>query len=258
MQSKSSNSFDLYNKTVIVTGSARGNGFAIAKELYEYGANIVIIDKSKIELDKSSSSFDSERCLKILTDINSKSGREKIVKKTINKFNNIDGLINNAGISISRSSESYKEKDWDQTLTTNLSSTFYLSQIVAKVMIKNKKGGSIINITSLSANFGMPSNPAYVASKGGLRFLTKAMAVDWGKYNIRVNNICPGYIKTNMTSKSFGNLKTRKKRSSRTILNRWGHSKDLVGAAIFLISDASTYITGIDLEIDGGWSAKGL
>ena len=258
MQFKNRDQFNLENKTVVVTGSARGNGLAIASGLYESGANIVITDKLKSELEKSSFRFDPSRCINVLTDINSKTGREKLIKTTIKKFKKIDGLINNAGISISKSSETYKEKDWNKTINTNLSSVFYLSQTVAKTMIKNKVGGSIINVTSLAASFGMPNNPAYVASKGGLRYLTKAMAVDWGIYNIRVNNLCPGYIKSQMTNKSFNNLSTRKKRSDRTILNRWGNSNDLVGAAIFLISDASNYITGIDLEIDGGWSAKGL
>ncbi len=250
--------FDIEDKTIIITGAARGNGLAIARGLYENGANIIIVDKLKNELEKSGSRFDLNKCISLNADINSKSGREKIIKKTINKFNKIDGLINNAGISISRSSEKYRKKDWDKTISTNLSSAFLLSQVVANTMIKNNVRGSIINITSLAASFGMPNNPAYVASKGGLRYLTKAMAVDWGAHSIRVNNICPGYVKSQMTNKSFNNLSTRKSRSDRTMLNRWGKSNDLVGAAIFLISEESNYITGIDLQIDGGWTAKGL
>ena len=125
-------------------------------------------------------------------------------------------------------------------------------------MIKCKIRGSIINITSLASNFGMPNNPAYVASKGGLKYLSKAMAVDVGKHGIRVNNICPGYIRTNMTNKSYKNVSLRSARASKTILNKWGETSDLIGAAIYLASDASSYVTGTDLIVDGGWTAKGL
>ena len=121
-----------------------------------------------------------------------------------------------------------------------------------------KTGGSIINITSLNAELAFPNNPAYVAFKGGLKQLTKALALDLGQYNIRVNNIGPGYMKTDMTKKSWLNPKLRKARTSRILLNRWGEKEDIVGPCIFLASDASKYVTGHDLYVDGGWLANGL
>ena len=121
-----------------------------------------------------------------------------------------------------------------------------------------KKNGCIINLTSINAELGFPNNPAYTASKGGLKMLTKALARDWSKFGIRINNIGPGYMKTQMTKKSWSNMKTRKARTSRTLLGRWGETKDIVGPCIFLASDASKYVTGQDIYVDGGWLVNGL
>ena len=134
---------------------------------------------------------------------------------------------------------------------------FLLSQAAAKEM-RFSGGGSIINITSLNSELAFPDNPAYVASKGGLKQLTKALAIDLGRYDIRVNNIGPGYMKTQMTLKSWTNRKTRRERQQKTMLGRWGDPEDLIGAAVFLASDAASYITGQDIYVDGGWLTKGL
>jgi len=119
-------------------------------------------------------------------------------------------------------------------------------------MIK-RKSGSIINITSINAELGFPRNPAYVASKGGLKMLGKSLAKDWSNKGIRVNNLGPGYIKTDMTMKRYLNKKTRKEREDRTLMKRWGEKSDLIGPCVFLASDASKYITGQDIYVDGGW-----
>ena len=119
-----------------------------------------------------------------------------------------------------------------------------------------KKSGVIINITSINAEFAFPNNPAYIYTKGGLKQLTKSLAVDLGKYNIRVNNVGPGYIKTNMTKQGW--KKNRKQIEDRTILGRWGEPEDLVGTIVFLLSSASSYITGQDIYVDGGYLTKGL
>ena len=126
-----------------------------------------------------------------------------------------------------------------------------------KLYEKNNHG-SIINITSINAELGFPSNPSYIASKGALKMLSKSLAKDWGKYGIRVNNLGPGYISTKMTKKSFKDKKANLLRKKHTLLNRWGTTNDLVGPAIFLASDSSKYVTGHDLYVDGGWLANGL
>jgi NAD(P)-dependent dehydrogenase (short-subunit alcohol dehydrogenase family) len=121
-----------------------------------------------------------------------------------------------------------------------------------------KKNASIINISSISSYFGFPNNPGYVSSKSGLSGLTRSLAYDFSKKNIRVNNIVPGYIRTEMTKKSFNNKKLFNLRKSSTLLNRWGNPKDIIGACTFLVSSSSSYITGADIVIDGGWSVKGI
>ena len=138
----------------------------------------------------------------------------------------------------------YEKEDWAKTIDVNLTASFFCSQEVIKYMIK-RKVGSIINITSLNAEIAFPNNPSYVASKGGLKMVGKALAKDWGKYGVRVNNLGPGYIKTDMTKKSFDNRKSRLEREKQTFLQRWGSVDDLVGPCIFLASDASKYILSL-------------
>ena len=124
--------------------------------------------------------------------------------------------------------------------------------------MKDQGGGSIINITSIGAELGFPNNPAYIAAKGALKQLTRSLALDLGSFGIRVNNIGPGYFRTDMTKGSWNDPQLEEDRIRRTILGRWGEPDDLAGAAIFLASEASRYITGQDLYVDGGWLAKGL
>ena len=151
----------------------------------------------------------------------------------------------------------YPESFWDDTYQVNLKAPFELCKIFGKIM-KEFNSGIIINITTLGADLAFPDNPSYGAFKAGLRHLTKTLAVDLGKFGIRVNNVSPGYMKTNMTKKSWDDPILRQKRTDRTVLGRWGESSDLVGAIIFLCSDSSSYVTGLDLRVDGGWTIKGL
>ena len=139
----------------------------------------------------------------------------------------------------------------------NLHSVFLLSRDVIPAM-EQQGSGSILNITSMAALLGFPDNPSYQATKGGLRQLTKAMARDPAQHNIRVNNICPGYVRTAMTAASWADPTKRAECSSRLMMDRWGESKDLVGPCIFLALEASAYITGCDLPVDGVWTAKGI
>jgi NAD(P)-dependent dehydrogenase (short-subunit alcohol dehydrogenase family) len=227
--------FSVKNKVVIVTGSSGGNGSAIVKGLEKLGA---IVEGGDLP------SYD------ITTDKH----RKLLVQQALNHTGKIDGLINCAGITRGNNVFDYDDEDWENTYQVNLKAPFELSREVARYM-KNS-GGSIINITSLNSELGFPNNPAYVAMKGGLKQLTKSLAVDLGKYNIRVNNVGPGYIKTNMTKQGWKN--NRKEIEDRTILGRWGEPEDLVGTIVFLLSSASSYITGQDIYVDGGYLTKGL
>jgi len=250
------NIFSVENKVVIVTGAASGNGRAIAEGFLEHGAIVYFCDllkdvESIVELAKNS------RAHSIVGDLRSKSDINRLVSAAVKENGCIDVLINNAGVSFP-SDDCYNNEDiWDMTFEVNLKGPFLLSSKVSEVM-KVQRKGSIINITSLGAALGFPGNPSYVASKGGLRQLTKAMAVDLAQYNVRVNNVCPGYFITDMTRKSYNDPHLREARNKRIMLDRWGNPRDLIGPCIFLASEAAVYITGTDLYVDGGWMAKGL
>ena len=244
--------FSIDNKIIIVTGGGRGIGQTLSVELAKRGSIVYCLD---IKFEKTTvrpKKIHYKKC-----DINNVSKFGKICKDIFKKHKKIDVLINNAGISIPSKKIDYSLKDWAKTLGLNLTAVFQCSQTVLKYM-KKQKNGSIVNITSINAELAFPKNPAYVASKGGVKMLTKALARDWGIYGIRVNNLGPGYIKTSMTMKSYSNKKMKLARQSRTMLNRWGTIDDLVGPCIFLSSDASKYITGQDIYVDGGWVSSGL
>jgi NAD(P)-dependent dehydrogenase (short-subunit alcohol dehydrogenase family) len=242
------NLFSVKDKVIIVTGSNRGNGFAIAEGLSKAGAIVIRVDLFfNTYLDTHDIEFDLIHINKI----------SSLIKRIYLNYGRIDALVNNAGVSIS-SFNSYNDKEtYEKTLTVNLHAAFELCCEVCPLMA-DKNSGSIVNITSLGAELGFPDNPSYQISKAGLKQLTKAIARDWGVKNIRANNICPGYIKTSMTKKSFEDIELNMNRQSRMIIKRWGESADLIGPLIFLISDASKYITGTDIYVDGGWTANGI
>ena len=150
-------------------------------------------------------------------------------------------------------------KNWNLTLSINLTAPFYISQIISKIMLKNKTRGSIINIASISGKIAMPNNPAYNVSKAGLLGLTKSLAVDLAKYKIRVNSISPGYTITPLNSKSWKDKKLRSLRTNKTSLQRWASPEEYNEAVLFLLDDSkSSYMTGSNITIDGGWTSKGL
>ena len=245
---------DLTGKIAVVTGASSGNGLKITTKLVEAGANCVAIDIKpfpKAEKDEL-----GKRVQYIKLDLNSNDLLKNIETSKIINIPKIDYLINNAGITIGNSLLNYKYTDWANTLNINLTSIFLLTQYFVKHGIN--EGGSVVNIGSLASELGFPGNVAYCASKGGVKQLTKALAVELAHSDIRVNSVCPGYIKTNMTSKSWKDEALRAQRSERMLLKRWGESEDVANACLFLCSELSSYITGQEVYVDGGWLAKGL
>ena len=244
--------FSIRNKIIIVTGASKGIGKLLTTEMWKRSAIIYGIDKVFTNM------VEKENYFKIKCDITNKKQFYKICDQIFRKHGRIDVLINNAGVSYpQKNEEEYPYDKWEKTLRINLTGSFFCSQAVIKFM-KKQRFGSIINITSINAELGFPNNPAYVASKGGLKMLTKSFAKDFGKYGIRVNSVGPGYILTDMTKKSYKDIKKRKARERQIILGRWGTIDDIVGPCVFLASNASEYVTGIDLYVDGGWLANGL
>ena len=241
--------FSLKGRVVLVSGASRGIGLAIAQGLQETGAQVLGFSRSAAPPNVS---FDYQVC-----DITDGEAFDRLVKRAHADHGRIDGYLHVAGVTNPTTEMAQGDDAFSVTMDVNLSSAYRCCRSVGQVMAA-QKSGSIAVVTSIGALQGFPGNPAYVASKGGLRMLSKALALDWGGLNIRVNALAPGYIETDMTKGSFNDPAKREARSARTMLGRWGKASELVGAAIFLMSDASSYMTGADLVVDGGWTAKGL
>lgn len=240
--------FNLNRSVAVVTGAGQGNGFAIAQGLVAAGADVIGVDLR----------FPSEQ--KGVRQLVGSVAAEETLNQvrgqlTASDFSHLI-LVNNAGVTFPQEGR-YAESSWRRTLEINLTAPFLWIEGLADVF-RATKSGSIINITSLAAERAFPNNPAYIASKGGLKMLSKYYARTLGPSGVRVNNLGPGYIVTEMTRESYADEITRHARARHTFLGRWGNPYDLVGACTFLAAPASAYITGQDLYVDGGWTANGL
>jgi len=248
--------FSLSGKVAVVTGAAGGLGEPIAVSLANAGAKVYLLDRDSenikvIEEDLVNDDLEAEA---FYVDLTKKGDIEGFVTYVKNKQEKIDILINAAGVTFPDDFFEYSDENWDKTYKVNLLAPYLLSKGLARYMNR----GSIINITSINAELAFPNNPAYVTFKSALKGLTKSLALELGKYGIRVNNVGPGYMRTKMTRESWSNTEIFEERKKKTMLGRWGEAEDLLGAIVFLASDSSSYITGQDLYIDGGWTAKGL
>ena len=240
--------FSVADRVVVVTGAARGNGRAIAQGFSERGAVVYGVD-----IDFVGSDAPSSQC--VLCDVCDEASRVGLFDRLRDEVGRLDVLVNNAGVSLD-AADPYALEPLTQTFEVNTVAPLRLARMAVNLMTGGK--GAIINITSLGAELGFPENPSYQASKAALRQLTRAMAVDFVDRDVRVNNVCPGYLRTRMTKASFGDPVLKSARDNRMILGRWGEPADLVGACVFLASDAASYITGTDVHVDGGWTGKGL
>ncbi|MBW2058249.1 MAG: SDR family oxidoreductase [Deltaproteobacteria bacterium] len=251
--------FSLEGKKAVVTGAARGNGKAIAAALLGAGAEVVLVDILGRELERTTRFFRAEglRAVMYRCDVGDRTQVQELVEFLRRGPGRVDVLVNNAGVTFSHPLFDYPDEFWERTYAVNLRAPFELSREIGKLMKRNRSG-VIINITSLNAELAFPDNPAYVSFKGALRQLSKSLALDLGRYGIRVNSVGPGYFRTHMTRKSWGDPSLNRTIREKTALRRWGRPEDLAGITILLASDASSYITGQDIYVDGGWLAKGL
>jgi 2-deoxy-D-gluconate 3-dehydrogenase len=247
--------FSLHGRSGIVTGGGSGLGKGIATALVQAGASLVIAARSKERLQQAAEEMSAfgGPVVPVQVDLSKMDQLPLLVNRTIQEFGKIDFLFNVAGTIRRAPSEYHSEAFWDEVLTLNLKSLFFLSQAVAQEMIARKIKGKIVNIASLIAAIGGQTVPSYAASKGGVAQVTKAMANDWAKYGIRVNAIGPGWYLTDVTRPVFENPERNKAITGRIPLGRWGAPEDLGGIAVFLASDASDYITGQVIFVDGGW-----
>jgi len=245
--------FDLTGKRALITGSARGLGLAMAKGLGEAGASVIINDIVQERID---SAVDELKNLGIdthgsLFDVSDSTRTEEAIAIIEKNIGPIDILINNAGIIPRGLILDLNISDWEATLKVNLTGVFCVSRIVAKYMIE-RKSGKIINMNSMMSELGRPNVAAYATSKGGLKMLTKNMTAEWGQFNIQVNGIGPGYFDTELTKSLQADKKFDSYLRQRTPAGRWGQLADLIGPAIFLSSEASDFVNGHILYVDGG------
>jgi len=249
---------DMKGKSVIVTGSTKGIGLEIAKIMMATGANVVVNSRNKKDVtttvEKLAKEFSSNDSVKGMPcDVGVFENSVKLAKFAVSSFGKIDVLVNNAGTSMISDSLDLGRDDWDRTIRTNLSGPFFLSQACGKIMARNV-GGSIINISSMFGSGGVPKRLAYCTSKFGLNGLTKTLAAEWAHYNIRVNAVSPGYIETPMDQgdQTWGGYSTSDI-TGRTPMGRYGTSREVAQAVLFLASSMSSYITGANIIVDGGW-----
>tara|TARA_B100001063_G_scaffold94279_1_gene87880 strand:- start:603 stop:1370 length:768 start_codon:yes stop_codon:yes gene_type:complete len=250
--------YNLKNKTAVVTGAGKGLGRACAIALAEAGANLIIISRTKKDLDEVSRKVKKlkVKCKSYICDIT----KYNEIKEIINKQAKIDILVNNAGNNIPEHFTKVKTKNMEYLVKINTMATFNLAQLCALKMIKfkNRKkiGGAIVNMSSQMGHVGGPIRSVYNMNKWGLEGLTKGMSLDLAKYNIRVNTVCPTFVVTPMTKKFLKNKKFKRETLNNIPLGRFAELPEIASSVVFLASDAASMITGTSLLVDGGWTAK--
>ena len=251
--------FALKGKTAVVVGGSRGLGRGMATGLAAAGADVVLVSRSQADCDAAAAEMAAETKAKVVgigMDIKSIEGVNAIVDKVIAQFGKIDILMNAAGINRRKPALEYTEEEWDDVQDTQLKYVFFMCQAVARTMVEKGIKGRIINIASLSSVIGFPNIVSYCGAKGAVVQVTKALAQEWAPYGINVNAIGPGYYETTMTKAVFENKEYLPKLLDRIPQNRFGFPEDLAGAAVFLASAASEYVTGQVIYVDGGFLAK--
>ena len=253
----SKNLFDLHGKTALITGGNGGIGLGIAKGFAQSGANVAIAGRNTVKTEEVVANLSEQNtsAIGIEVDVANEKSVDNMITNTLENFGQIDILVNNAGIGIRNLPHEYNLEDWNKVIDINLTGAFLCSKAVYPNM-KTRGSGKIINIGSMTSIFGLDWAIAYASSKGGIVQLTKTLAVSWAKDGIQANSILPGWIHTDLTQGIKDNYKDRYDHIlSRIPENRWGEPADLSGTAIFLASDASNYVTGVSIPVDGGYTS---
>ena len=248
-------SFDLSGKRALVTGANTGIGQAIAVALAEAGADVALAGRTEPAETLRLIREAGRTAVNVSADLSSIQPIERVLVETVSGLGGIDILVNNAGIIRRNNLEDFTEEDWDAVIDTNLKSLFFLSQSAARHMMA-QGAGKIINIASLLSFQGGIRVPSYAAAKSGVAGVTKAMANELAPHGVQVNAIAPGYIATNNTAALQADETRNRQILERIPAGRWGRPADIAGAAVFLASTSSDYVTGQVLAVDGGWLAR--
>ena len=249
------NPFDLTGKVALVTGSGRGLGAAMAEALGAAGSDLVLTDIREPAETAAKALSLGVKVKTVAADLSGMDGVREVAERAIGAFSRVDILVNNAGIIRRTPATDFSEKDWDDVMALNAKSVFFLSQALARDMMKRKKG-KIINVASLLSFQGGITVPSYAASKAAVAQLTRALANEWAGSGINVNAIAPGYMVTDNTAELRKDPARFRAISERIPAGRWGLPEDLGGAVVFLASEASEYVHGHVLVVDGGWLAR--
>ena len=251
-------SLKLNNKTALVTGAGKGIGKACAIALAEAGADLILVSRTQKDLSSVQKKIKQlkRKCTSIICNVSNYDE----VKKLFSQINKLDVLVNNAGTNIPEYFTKIKKKDMDYVIDLNLKAAFHVAQLSARIMLKSKNGkkngGSIINMSSQLGHVGAPNRSVYSMTKFGIEGLTKSMAIDLAKDNIRVNTVCPTYVETPMVKKFFKDKKFMQIMLNNIPLGRFATVSDVATTVVFLASSASSMMTGSSLMIDGGWTTK--
>lgn len=253
------NLFDLSGKVAIVTGSGRGLGKAIAVGMAQYGATVVVCSRTLAEAESTAQEIiaNGGSAMARRVDTVDRDSCQQLIDDTVAAYGHLDVLVNNAGIDIIEPAEDVAEEAWDQVLNINLKGYFNCSQFAARQMLQQATGGSIVNNSSIAGDVGIKGLTAYAAAKGGVNQMTRTMAVEWASRGIRVNAVSPGYFENIMSGATDEHARPEKRAQvlQSTPMGRRGLPDELVGPVVFLASDASSYVTGAVLLVDGGYTS---
>lgn len=249
--------FRLDGKVAIVTGATRGLGRGMAVALAQAGADIAGVSQSADAPETAAAvQAAGKRYLHIQADLQSTAPIERIISMSLGGLGRVDILVNNAGIIRRNDALDFTEQEWDEVIDTNLKTAFFLSQAVARQFIRQGSGGKIVNIASMLSFQGGIRVPSYTASKGGIKSLTMLLANEWARHGININAIAPGYMATDNTAQLRADEERHREILARIPAGRWGSAEDLGGAVVFLSSQASNYVNGYTIAVDGGWLAR--
>ena len=249
-------SFNLAGRTALITGSSAGIGLALARGLAGAGATVILNARNEDKLQQAATRLreDGAAVHAVAFDVTSGPAVAEAIARIERDIAPIDVLVNNAGVQRRAPFDEFPQEQWNELMKTNVDSVFLVGQAVARHMIPRRRG-KIINICSVQSELGRPNIAPYTASKGAVKMLTKGMAIDLGPHGIQVNGLGPGYFKTELTEALVKNEEFSAWLVGRTPSRRWGDVEDLVGAAVFLASDASNFVNGHILYVDGGVTA---